>query len=250
MNKDNLKNINDISELFELWQEAQINESEDSLRLTKYKGLSSEIEKDFFVVDGIIDIDVYNKQKRKVLFISNEANIAKHESPIKNRIIDFKEYYETGKDEWDGKMRERICALYKVISGIDIDRIPDNKVAKSFAFMNINKRGGGEKIDSHVDEYCKVYKDFIVREIELISPDYVVWLGAKTYDNRLPFKYLGAIKKDGKGYFEINGKQIPLIRMWHTSYYRGKNDPLPGYKNKIIGKLCAKLRQEMKYYGL
>ena len=45
-------------------------------------------------------------------------------------------------------------------------------------------------------------------------------------------------------------KKIPILRMWHTSFYQGKIEPLQGYSNKIIGKLCAKCREEMKQYNL
>lgn len=242
MNREDLKKINNMNELFKIWREVQCNEDEESLKLTKHN--NSKITKEHFCIDGIIDEDVYKKQGKKILFISNEANIVEYDAPKEiNRIEDFKRYYESGQDEWKGKMRERICALYKVISGIEKDSIPDNKVAINFAFMNINKRGGSGKIDSHVYNYCKAYKEFIVREIELISPDYIVWIGTKTYELT---RDLGVVND----YFLIENKKIPVIKMWHTSYYQGKIKPLPGYKNKVIGKLCAKLKQEMEYYEI
>lgn len=63
-------------------------------------------------------------------------------------------------------------------------------------------------------------------------------------------KYLGAEKFGKKRFFNISGKKVPILRMWHTSYYQGRIDPLHGYSNRIIGKLCAKCLEEMKMYNL
>ena len=114
--------------------------------------------------------------------------------------------------------------------------------------MNINKRGGAEKIGAHVKEYCEKYSDKIRTEINIINPDIVIWIGAKSFDWGLHTKYLGAVEEKGLIFFEINGKRVPIIRMWHTSYYRARIKPLEEYDNAIIGKLCAKLKMEMKKY--
>ena len=83
-----------------------------------------------------------------------------------------------------------------------------------------------------------------------IIDEAVVWLGTKTYDIDLHIKFLGAKQIGGKIYFVIDDKQIPILRMWSTAYYQGKIEPLQGYSNRIIGKLCAKCREEMKRYNL
>jgi len=103
---------------------------------------------------------------------------------------------------------------------------------------------------SHIEEYCKRYQDFIKREIEIINPDVVVWLGIKTYDMKLHIKYLGARCEKDKRYFIIERKKVPILRMWHTSYIYGYIKPLPGYSNKIIGKLCAKCLKELERYNI
>lgn len=102
------------------------------------------------------------------------------------------------------------------------------------------------KMDQDLCKSCK----FIKKEIQIINPDVVVWLGTKTYDIDLHIKYLGAKQIRDKIYFLIDDKQIPILRMWHTSYYQGKIEPLQGYSNRIIGKLCAKCWEEMKRYNL
>lgn len=239
-----------IKIFFDKWEIAHLNESEESLKKTIN---GDNIRKEFFERDGIIDEEVFEKEKRKVLFISSEANsndynAAKGESKT-NYQNDYLDYFDKGEDKWHGKMRERICALYQFISGIR--DLPFNKSANRFAVMDLNKRGGKSKIDGgqHIVEYCKVYKNFIKKEIEIINPDIVVWIGTNTYDMGIP-DILDAVVDSKKQYFIINNKRVPILRMWQTSYYQAKKSPIPGYQNKTIGKLCAKLLEEMIKFDL
>lgn len=148
-------------------------------------------------------------------------------------------------------MRERTSAIYKVVAGIEINEMSDSNAAIHYAVMDLNKRGGGAaaKVE-RIQEYCKYYKEFIKKEIEIINPDVIVWLGTNTYDKKLHIKYLGAKQIADKIYFLINNKQIPILRMWHTAYFEGKIEPLQGYADRTIGKLCAKCREEMERYNL
>jgi len=247
-----------LKELFENWKKAQIEENEEHWQ-NKTRGNTTYISKRQFCEDGIINEDFFEKEPKKVLFISNEANddYEAHRNRIEtSRIKDFQEYYKDKEieNEWGGKLRERVCALYKVIIK-DYD-IPEHLVAEKFAFMNINKRGGGKNIadenwkrgyENHIEEYCKYYADYIKKEIEIIDPDIIIWLGAKSYDMNLHIKYLGAVKKEDGRVF-IN--DIPVIRMWHTSYYRMKNKPMGKFENKILDKLGAKLDEELRRYNI
>lgn len=241
-----------LEQLFAAWERAQQKESDVSWERTRGR---KNITKCHFRRDGIIDEAVFSKEKRKVLFLSNEANDDAYSAKCNakpSNIEDYRKYHETGQDDWRGKMRERTSALYKVIAGIGIDEMRDSDAALCYAVMDINKRGGGADVRdaSHIEAYCNCYRKFIRKEIETINPDVVVWLGTKTYDRNLHVRYLGAKQEGEKRYFVINGREIPILRMWHTSYYQGKIEPLPGYANRITGKLCAKCREEMERYGL
>lgn len=238
--------------LFKEWKLAQEQEPDDIWKLTKS---GQNITKKHFREDGIIDEKVFSKEKRKILFISNEANDDNYSASVNanpSNIKDYIRYYECGVDDWKGKMRERTSAIYKIVAGISINEMSDSDAAIHYAVMDINKRGGGPDVKSakHIEEYCRYYKEFIKKEIEIINPDVVVWLGVKTYDKQLYKKYLGAKSKGKNRYFDINGKIVPILRMWHTSYYQGRIAPLSQYSNKIIGKLCAKCLEEMKKYDL
>ena len=176
-----------LEQIFVKEEREQENETDLSRKLTKG---GKNITKSHFRRDGIIDEAIFYKEKRKTLFISNEANDDEYSAKTNakpNNVDDYRKYYETGYDDWLGKMRERTSALYKTVAGIGRIEMSDVDAALHYAVMDLNKRGGGSyvKSASHIEEYCRYYQDFIKREIEIINPDVVVWLGTKTYDMEL-----------------------------------------------------------------
>ena len=58
-----------INDLFEIWMKEQKNESDVDWEITK--GQTKNIEKGTFCIDGIINTDRFQKQNKKVLFITN-----------------------------------------------------------------------------------------------------------------------------------------------------------------------------------
>ena len=192
-------------------------------------GGNSNITKEHFRRDGIIDEATYEKERVKVLFISAEANDNEYSALTNSRpnsVDDYREYHFTGNETWKGRMRERLAELYKVISGGERSEMS-------------NKRGGGPEIKGgkHLKAYCKQYAGYIRREIEIIDPDIVAIVGTNLYDMGLHKSFLGAFSVNGKSYFDLSGKKVPILSLWQTSYYQGKNEPLAGYEdNRTIGK--------------
>ena len=136
-------------------------------------------------------------------------------------------------------MRERLAELYKVISGGERSEMSNPEAVMHFAIMDISKRGGGPEIKGgkHLKAYCKQYAGYIRREIEIIDPDIVAIVGTNLYDMGLHKSFLGAFSVNGKSYFDLSGKKVPILSLWQTSYYQGKNEPLAGYEdNRTIGK--------------
>jgi len=245
-----MKKTEKLNALFDKWQNKQKVEPPDSLKNTKIE--SNKILPEKFCKDGIVSENTYLNEKIKILIISNEANDEDYAEELDtDRRNDFKTYYESGIDNWKGKMRERYCEMYKLITGNR--QMETSDAAIHFAVMNINKRGGGNSIGCsgnkgmHIEKYCEYYKKEIWDEIEIIDPDIIIWSAINTF--YLVESVLGAKKINGKTVLEINEKVIRVIRMWHASYYQGRIEPLPEYKNKIIGKLMAKLKNELDAIG-
>ena len=243
-----------LEQLFLEWEIAQKNEPDAIWKLTN--GGNRNITKEHFRRDGIIDEATYEKERVKVLFISAEANDNEYSALTNSRpnsVKDYREYHSTGNETWKGRMRERLAELYKVISGTERDAISNPEAVMHFAIMDINKRGGGPEIKGgkHIKVYCKHYAGFIRREIEIIDPDIVAIVGTNLYDMGLHKLFLGAFSSNGNCYFDLNGKKVPILSLWQTSYYQGKNEPLAGYEdNRTIGKQAERCVNELKRFGL
>ena len=243
-----------LERLFLEWENAQKNEPETIWKLTN--GGNGNITKEHFRRDGIIDEATYEKEIVKVLFISAEANDNEYSALTNSRpnsVDDYREYHFTGNETWKGRMRERLAELYKVISGMERDAMSNPEAAMHFAIIDINKRGGGPVIKGgkHLNAYCKHYAGFIRREIEIIDPDIVAIVGTNLYNMGLHKSFLGAFSSNGNCYFDLNGKKVPILSLWQTSYYQGKNEPLAGYEdNRTIGKQAERCINELKRFGM
>lgn len=252
-----------LEKLFDEWQVHQMKESDEDFENTK--GNTIYITKKHFCKDGIICEEKYEKEKIKILFITNEANDDSYDAKnniITSRIKSFNDYYNDENVEkfWRGKMRTYICSLYKAI--IEDYQIPTNKVAQNFAFMNLNKPGGGNNIKddnykrgkrNHIEEYVKIYKKEIKNEIEIIDPDIIIWLSFETYDMNLHIKYLGAYEEEGKVFLDVKNKNVPILKLCHTSRARFLSNnihPDSNFHNRSIGKMVTMMREELNRYNL
>ena len=195
-----------------------------------------------FIKDGIIDDTVYNKQKIKTLFVSNESNIDGYFDLNTDYDIrtDFKIYAKTGCDNWRGKLRERVSCLYQVV--VNSYNNSPCEYAKSFAFINLNKTGGGNQIDNRIQYFCERYKEYIRKEIELIHPNLIVWLGCNTFDNDFIRESCVGIIKSGDTFYY---NETPVIRMCHTSYSHIKGERLNAFDNVIVDRMAYRLNREI-----
>lgn len=246
--------MTDLESLFIEWEKAQQNEPDWLWEITN--GGNHNIGKNHFRRDGIIDEDTFRNERVKVLFISSEANDNDYSAAVHekmNTVEDYRKYYRTGIDDWEGQMRVRIAEMYKLICGIERKSLANNEAANRFAVMDINKRGGGSSIKGgkHLNAYCRYYAPFIRKEIEIIDPDIVAIIGKNLYHLDFHRRYLGAIEEDRKCYFELNGKRVPILSLYQTSVFQGKEEPLPGYEDdRIIGKQATVCAKELKRFGI
>ena len=243
-----------LERLFLEWENAQKNEPDAVWKLTN--GGNANITREHFRRDGIIDEATYDNERVKVLFISSEANDNSYSALTNshpNSVYDYREFHSTGKETWKGRMRERLAEMYKVICGIERNSMSNPEAVMHFAIMDINKRGGGPEIKGgkHLKAYCRYYAKYIRKEIEIINPDIVAIIGTNLYDMDLHRTYLGAFSENGRSYFNLYRKKVPILSLWQTSYYQGKNEPLAGYEdNRIIGKQAQRCISELKRFGL
>ena len=194
-----------ISDLFSRWCDAH--RTEKSCQETKLP----DIEQKSFIRDGVVS-DNYDG----VLFIMKEANILKHrgseEPSARTQLKWYQDYYTKGMGDNRPKQLEKIARMYLALSRITGQEHVNHALGR-VAIMNLNKRGGGNKEDTHVLAYTKQYKEFILEQIRIMEPEKIIVLGT---DNILT-----------KAIPELN-KKYPIIPMWHTAYTRS---PKQGYIN-------------------
>lgn len=184
-----------LAELFELWKDAHNSEEDYEVNYNNAVSSCDKIEKDSFVKDGYINEEKYKACNKKVLFILKEANISEHrglEPPCEREQINWYENVICGKskDDKDNKPKqiEKLgrMAYYlqkgKSAEALRVDKATWGEALRSAAFMNLNKRGGGKKIDGKYkkifNEYTTVkYKPFILKQIEILNPDIIVVIG-------------------------------------------------------------------------
>ena len=198
----------ELNELFKEWIENQKNKIEigNGIRLNES-----------FTKDGIICEEEYKNPR--ILFILKEPNILKQLTE-ENYKDDQREFYRnffnsaffekdkdnvlkpTQKEEikckekrkrylyyFDNipvKQKEKIARMAEyIINGKITDNYDDLKNAlKQVAFMNLNKSGGAADSDkNYFLSYCEEFSSNICKEIEIIDPQIIVLIGAKSYKN-------------------------------------------------------------------
>lgn len=206
--EDAIKGCTDLGKLFDLWQTAQIYETDvessfPNLSLAKCPELSpSEEFKHSFCADGFLAKD--GKAGVPVLFICRESNISscikedhekrtteivgnigqdKGDEPLfwlrevvrckeKDRSDYFPGKNSPGTAEKTAQTKYFNC-LSQVLKYLKVDTELSN-----CAYLNINKRGGFASCDqSRLAVYAERYQMFIQKEIRIIQPEHIVICG-------------------------------------------------------------------------
>ncbi len=149
-------------DLFELWQEAHI-EEEGNDTIPKKDGLPL-IAKHNFIADGCLNPD---SETAKYLYILKESNQSKQ--------LDCGVGIHYGALEWRRsgaslakRQNTKMLKLFSKLEDTDVSPL-------NLAVININKRGGYSFCDEEaLRAYGRKYAAFIKRQIEIISPSKVI----------------------------------------------------------------------------
>lgn len=215
-----LKKCGKLDDLFELWKKVQANEEnyENTTLMDKTEKHDS-IEKDSFNKDGYIDENEYDEASVKVLFVLKEANIWAHrDEEVKKGILpenreqiewylNYINYGKTNRPKQHEKMGRMAFYLQNRNINDEKAKHPINheykKALKACAFMNMNKRGGKGNTTEKYNNYIETYQEFIMKQIEILNPNYIVILGSK--ENKIT-----------EAMTDKFGDKV--IQMWHTAY--------------------------------
>ena len=187
-----------LNELFDSWVQ----------QFPKYKGK--------FIKDGIIDENIYDLQKIKLLFITKEPN-----NPDQNDS-DFRIWWSK---EVKYSFSHRICEWaygfqkgFPPIVEIPYDNEKRREIMKSIAFMNLKKSGGKASADyKEIERVLIEEKDLLLQEIFIINPNIIIGgLGKTDY-----WKYLFPTVEFKDSGFDIKVARVggwKLIDFYHPSY--------------------------------
>lgn len=213
-----IEQCENLDELFNIWKKAH---SKDKL----YKYDTPErngnfIRIDSFIEDGFCVTD--EKSEGSVLYISKESNSFNEDNIEINKVSKYTHLYYCRKNNKRTLFARRIFDMQEVASKI-LDISNDN-----ITFMNINKRGGFKSTNmSTLNVYALEFKDYIIKEIEIINPKIIVCCG-------------GGIKRIIEMIYTKNNKicNIPLIEVKHPSYWSiGDKEYKDLFKKDLLRKL-------------
>ncbi|MBR2886046.1 MAG: hypothetical protein IKB93_14855 [Clostridia bacterium] len=185
-------------ELFELWQEAHI-EEEGNDTIPKKDGLPL-IAKHNFIADGCLNP---NSETAEYLYILKESNQSKQ--------LDCGVGIHYGALEWRRsgtslakRQNTKMLKLFSELERTDISPL-------NLAVININKRGGYSFCDEEaMKAYGRKYAAFIRRQIEIISPSKVICANT-TFD--IVARIYGVPVDEQTLRFEIEG--VEFLRWFH-----------------------------------
>ena len=160
---------------------------------------------------------------------NRELKAIRNDTLIKRGILEVKEnekeknyYYPF--DNIPVKQKEKIARMaeYLINQNITDDYETLKKALKQIAFMNLNKSGGDASSDkNYFLDYC-MNEDFfkkICKEIKIINPEIIVFIGAKSYKNGDKYNFINDEKKEINWLEVINNRKV--IDVVHTAA-RGK----------------------------
>ncbi len=220
--KNKINKCKTLDELFNLWKQAHKDEEnffETFPKCPYCGGVPNENFKGSFCRDGITSLNGnLNKDKTitevvKVLFVLKESNCGGHKV---NDEFWFDE--NTEGDETRKKYAEKLASVFK-----NIGKPADSEY--KFGYMNLNKRGGyGSTNRKQLEAYTLEYYNFIKKEIEILSPDYIIFCGCfdafvkacKEKDNQCLHKWNQ--KDPQKQKYNINkNKYAYIVNIYHPA---------------------------------
>ena len=162
-----------LDELFKLWKQAHKDEENFFKTFPKCSccgGVPNENFKESFCKDGITSLNGnVNKDKTitedvKVLFVLKESNCGGH------KVNDEFWFNDCVGNKERNDYKERLEDALKYFNFVNPNAY--------FGYMNLNKRGGyGSTNSKQLEAYTLEYYTFIKKEIEILSPDYIIFCG-------------------------------------------------------------------------
>jgi hypothetical protein len=204
------------------------------------KQVDAEFEKRYpgkIILDGITNLEIYEKTNPKILWILKEAN-----SPDSSEW-DMRPYHNDGFKGKDGKpykywqrsygliLRVSYALIHTNESFQEYKLIPENiETMKNIAFINIKKIGGSASASNeNLKDFYQRNKDLLFQQIVSIAPDIII--------NCSQIGVCGDLKNSGQGSAIKNTICIPAYHpncrnISHQKYFEDITTKLNKAKEK------------------
>jgi hypothetical protein len=185
-------------------------------------------------VDEPLVDELWDKSKKRIMFLMKDP---KEDSGDSRTWIN------------DGGVRYVTLKLFKVLAywlyGLsnakngktaDLETITYEKLVDCFnkipfAYIESKKQAGKSSVkDAVLSSYISRYRDYLIKQIEILNPNVIICCGKPQYDFVLQL-FSGAEKIDDNIFYHKE-KQKLIFNSYHPSYYRGVwNYPETFYKD-------------------
>lgn len=189
----------------------------------------------YFISDGILDEEEWDRQKYKILFVSKEANWESSNADLCEFLLS-----ESSSSYW--KTWNNVARWIKaLLEGGEYPRYV-SKSDKSYwlrkvAAMNLKKVGGDAVAeDETIREYAENDKAYLKEQIELYNPDIIICCGRGigknadilhdiVFDSSQVSDWKEPITLSKYNYFiaSISNKQVPVVSFYHPQM-RGNHE--------------------------
>jgi hypothetical protein len=169
-----------------------------------------------FVRDGIIDEDLFEKQRAKILFVCKESSIS-------NENLRDIRLHGSGSIRFSLSIADWSYGLLNNFPLYDTINMKKRKEAlKCVAIMNLKKSVGKSVSDrKEIEQHIRDNKQFLLRQIEIINPDIII--GGVTYFTYWQYLFdVNSYFKTGHGIKALEWNGIPIIDFYHPSVSAGR----------------------------
>lgn len=192
------------------------------------------------IKDGIVNIDLYNKAKYRVLWVLKEGNVDEADKDYERDICNEFLNDQHKKDACAiPTLRKTIYATYGILNpkiswlDIPIAKKESYEVIKEIAYVNINKSPGGSVSDNNfIRQKYQENKVDLLNQIKEINPQIIIFGGTEQFFSVEDLKSIGwDWNTDGIFYakaqdseFDVqcfsNSKDKLIICPAHPAYFR------------------------------
>ena len=199
----------------------------------------------YFISDGILDEDEWNRQTYKILFVLKEANWENGNADLCEFLLSESSpsYWKT----WNNVARWAKALLEQGDYPRSVSKADKSYWLRKVATMNLKKVGGDAVAENEtIREYAEKDRRYLKEQIELYNPDIIICCGRGNgknadilhdivSDSSQVSEWKEPITDKKYNYFvaKIDGKQVPIVSFYHPQM-RGGHDKFKRHYEEMI----------------